>query len=77
MISLNDYKNKKVYKKIIDDINAILKILTLTQKGLIIFKSYIVVQEIISVIETNKTLLELKLKDYENKLSKIVSTDTD
>lgn len=69
--SLNDHKNKKIYKKIIKDIESILQVLTLTQKGLTLFKSYITVQEIISVVNTNITLLDLKRKDYEKKLKAI------
>lgn len=69
--SLTEHKNKKLYQKIIRDIGGILQVLSLTQRGLVIFKSYVVVQEIISVVETNKTLLELKLKDYEKKLKAI------
>lgn len=69
--SISDHKNKKLYEKIIKDITAILQILSLTQRGLSIFKSYIAVQEIISVLETNKTLLELKQKQYETQLNLI------
>ena len=76
MISISEYKNKKTYRKIVKDIETILQILTLAQRGLIKFKSYIVVQEIVSVIETNKTLLELKLKDYEKKLKALTQNET-
>lgn len=69
--SLTDHKNKKIYEKIISDIKNILQVLTLAQRGLTLFKTYIVVQEIISVINTNVTLLDLKLKDYEKKLKVI------
>lgn len=66
--SLQDHKDKKLYQKVIRDLNATLQVLTLAQKGLILFKHYVFVQEIISVINTNVTLIELKLKDYEKKL---------
>lgn len=78
MISdLTDHKNKKKYEKIIRDINGILQVLSLTQRGLAIFKNYIAVQEVISVLETNKVLLELKLKKYEIELQKIKEKHSD
>lgn len=71
--SLKDHKHKKVCEKLIRDINGILQVLTLTQRGLVLFKNYIVVQEIISVISTNMILLENKLKYYEKDLKKLTS----
>lgn len=69
--SISDHKNKKLYEKVIKDISQILQILSLAQRGLSIFKSYITVQEIISVIATNITLLELQQKKYINELQTI------
>jgi hypothetical protein len=70
VISLSSVKNKKKYKKYIEDIDDILKVLSTSQKALSFFKHYITVQEIISVIETNKTFLELNRNKYEKELSK-------
>jgi hypothetical protein len=69
--SLTDHKAKKTYEKVIIDIKGMLQVLSLTHRGLVVFKNYIIMQEIISVIHTNITLLELKLKDYEKKLKEI------
>lgn len=72
--NLSDHKNKKKYEKIVRDLSAILKVLSLTQQGLAHFKAYVAVQEVISVLETNKTLLDLQLKKYEKELKKINDT---
>jgi hypothetical protein len=69
--SIDDFKNKKKYKKVIEDIDSILRVITLAQKSLSYFKQYLTVQEIISVLETNKTLLELYRKTYGDKLEEI------
>lgn len=71
IIDINSIKNKKRYKRYIEDIDQILQILSTSQKALSFFKHYIPAQEIISVIETNKTFLELNRKKYEKELSKI------
>jgi hypothetical protein len=71
MISIENFKNKKKCKKYIEDIDDILKVITLSQKSLSFFKQYTSVQEMISVLETNKTLLELHRKKYESKLEEI------
>ena len=73
--SLQEHKNKKIYEKVIRDLKAVLQILTLAQKGLTLFKNYVSVQEIISVINTNVTLMDLKITDYEKKLKAIVDKE--
>jgi peroxiredoxin family protein len=65
---LQDVKNKKKYKQIVEDINAILRVLDLTQRSLIHYKKYRNVQEIISSCETNMTLLDIHKKKYEKEL---------
>jgi hypothetical protein len=69
--NLNEHKNKKKYEKVVRDITGILSVLTLTQRGLAVFKHYVSVQEIISTLETNKVLLELQKKKYEKELEKL------
>lgn len=69
VIDINSVKNKKKYKRYVQDIDDILKVLCTSQQALSFFKHYTVVQEIISVMETNKTFLELKRKKYEKELS--------
>lgn len=64
VINLTDFKNKKLNKKVVEDIDNVLKVLTLAQQGLAHFKHYAPVQEIISVMETNKTLFEFHRKKY-------------
>ena len=71
IISLNDFKSKKKVAKYLKDIDDILKVITLSQKSLSFYKQYSAVQEIISILETNKMLLELHRKKYESKLEEI------
>ncbi len=71
LIYLSDVKNKKKVLKYLEDINNILKVILLSQKSLTHFKQYTPVQEMISVLETNKVLLELHKKKYETKLEEI------
>lgn len=68
LTQIKEYKLKKKYEKILKDIEGILLVFSLTQRALSVFKNYISVQEIISIIETNKTLLELQKKKYEKEL---------
>lgn len=70
VINLGKEKNKKKYKRFIEDIDKILHILTTSQQALSFFKQYTSAQEIISVMETNKTFLELNRKRYEKELQK-------
>ena len=67
-VSLHKFKNKKKYKKILEDIDNVLKVISLSRKGLSFYEQYLPVQEMISVLETNKMLLELHRKHYEDKL---------
>ena len=71
IIHLQQFKDKKKIKKYVKDIEDILKIITLSQKGLSIYKQYSSVQEMVSVLETNKMLLEMHKKKYESKLEEI------
>lgn len=67
-ISISSHKLKKKYERIVKDIDSILLIFGLTQRSLKFFKNYIVVQEIVSILATNTTLLELQRKKYEKEL---------
>ena len=58
--NLKDFKNVRLIKRYLEDINRITHILTTTQKALSFFKQYIQVQEIVSVIETNKVFFGFK-----------------
>lgn len=71
IVSIQEYKDKKKIKKYIKDIDDILKVVTLSQKGLSMYKQYSAVQEMVSILETNKILLEMHKKKYESKLEEI------
>ena len=63
--SLNQYKDTKINKKIINDIDNIILILEKSQQALTFFKQYKPIQEILSIMETNKILFKLKKAQYE------------
>ena len=69
--SIQDFKDDKKYKKIIDELVNVILILNITQQRLTHYKHYIKVMEVISVIETNKTLLDFQKRKYEKELSKL------
>jgi hypothetical protein len=71
IVSLKEHKDKKKIKKYIEDIDNVLKIIFLSQKGLGIYKQYSAVQEMVSILETNKIILEMHKKKYESKLEEI------
>lgn len=75
LCDFSEYKKRKLEKRILDDINKILLILEKSQQALSFFKKYKPIQEIISVIETNKVLFELKKKVYETNLQKDKKTN--
>lgn len=69
--SIDDHKDKKIHQRLVEDIDKILHVISLTQKSLSHFKQYIPVQKIISILETNKTLLEIHRSKSEDELEKI------
>lgn len=71
IVKIKDFKQIKKLKRYMSDINKIIHIMTTAQKALSFFKQYVVTQETISVMETNKTFLELYLKKYEKDLAEI------
>jgi hypothetical protein len=68
---LGDYKKQKMYNKLVEDIDKILHVISLTQKSLSYFKQYIPVQKLISIMETQKTLLEIHRDKASDELEKI------
>lgn len=77
IFDLNDYKQKKIHARIIEDIDKILHVISLAQQSLSYFKQYIPVQKLISIMETQKTLLEIHRKKNETELEKIKDSDTE
>jgi hypothetical protein len=77
VIQLGDFKKTKKLKQYISDITKIISILSMSQKALSFFKQYVVAQEIISIMETNKTFLEIHLKRYEKELAEITGKHTE
>ena len=74
--SLNDFKQKKIHERVIEDIDKILHVISLAQQSLSFFKQYIPVQKLVSMMETQKTLLEIHRKKNETELEKIKKSDT-
>lgn len=67
--SLSSFRSQKKYKKLIEDIDSILKVFDLTQRSLVHFKYIIAAQEIISILETNKTILALQQKELKKEIT--------
>jgi hypothetical protein len=74
--SLNDFKQKKIHERVIEDIDKILHVISFAQQSLSFFKQYIPVQKLVSMMETQKTLLEIHRKKNETELEKIKKSDT-
>lgn len=76
-INLNEYKNYQKALLIINDLNAILKILNTLSEALIKYRKYIPVKAVLKVIEAERMILKMYLKKYtdiinennENKIS--------
>jgi|688.fasta_scaffold798004_3 hypothetical protein len=78
LINLGNFKKNKEKEKIleksekaVDEMKLILQILDLTITGLSHFTKYVVVTECISVLESNKILLQIHLKKYNKAMDKI------
>lgn len=73
--NLKEHKEKKhrdkearIAKLISEDFQVVLKTLNLTIDALSFYKKYIPVMEVLSTVQTNKTLIEIHLKKYEKQL---------
>lgn len=68
LISIDKVKQNKLDKKILSDIDDILKVLDFTIRALVIFKHYGAVLEILMLLEANKKMLLLNKTKYEEKI---------
>ena len=78
MISLDKFKKSKEKEKlleksekIVEELKIILYIMELTINGLSHFSKYVFVTECISVLQSNKILLEIHLNKYIKAIDKI------
>lgn len=71
VINLFGEKQKKLDKKILEDINNILLVINYTTRALNIFRHYGAVLEIIMLLEANRKMLELNKEKYEKKINSI------
>lgn len=78
MISLDKFKKSKEKEKlleksekIVEELKIILYILELTINGLSHFSKYVFVTECVSVLQSNKVLLEIHIKKYIKAIDKI------
>lgn len=69
--NLKLYKHRKKFKKLVEDINHVIQVFEASQQALSHFKYIIVCQEVISIMETNKTILTMKSKELQKELDKI------
>ncbi len=64
---MNDIANFKQYKKakkVVEELDNALKIISLAIKGLSLYDKYIPVQDAIYVLQCNKTILNIHRKKY-------------
>ena len=78
LISLDKFKKSKEKEKlleksekIVEELKIILYIIELTINGLSYFNKYVFVTECVSVLQSNKILLEIHLKKYIKAIDKI------
>jgi len=64
IVDITQVKKEKISTKIVSDIDKILHIFSTAQQALSYFKQYTPVQEVISIIEVNKTLFEIHRKRH-------------
>lgn len=57
-------KDQKLAKIIFEDLEVVLKTLNLTIDALSHYKKYIPVMEVMSSVQTNRTLIEIQLAKY-------------
>lgn len=67
---LKKFKTDKKIKVILNDIQTILKIYSLTLTALKSFSKYGSVMEVMSILQNNKTLLEIQYNKYNRMLDK-------
>jgi hypothetical protein len=77
IINLSAFKESKKYKKLISDMEDILKVLTATQKALHFFKHYQIIQTLLLTIETDKGIVETYKKKFQYELQKNTKQDSD
>lgn len=76
MTNLKEYKLRRKYEKVVSDIDAILLVFDLTSRGLAHFKNYVAVQELISVLATNATILQMQQRKMQKELEKMKGEET-
>lgn len=69
LFSIKDYKTKKSIKKLLEDLEVVIKVMNLSINGLSRYSKFIHVAEAISSLQTNKTLLEISYNKYKRKLN--------
>ena len=68
LVDIKDFKTKRSIKKLLVDIEVIIKVMNLSIRGLTPFSKFINVAEAISSLKTNKTLREISYNKYKKKL---------
>ncbi len=71
LTNLTKYKTIKKYDKINSDISNILIVLNLSKEALKHFRSYVAVQEIISILQTNMNILKMQQVKFRKELDEL------
>lgn len=64
LVEIKDFRTKKKIKKVVEDLEVVIKVMNLSINGLSRYSKYINVAEAISSLQTNKTLLEISYNKY-------------
>ena len=68
MTNIKDYKEKRKVKIIIDDLENVERLMSLIVKGMIGYKKYTPVKDLLSNVLDNKAIVSMYLKQYKKSL---------
>jgi len=66
--NIKDYKEKRKVKIIIDDLENVERLMSLIVKGMIGYKKYTPVKDLLSNVLDNKAIVSMYLKQYKKSL---------
>ena len=69
LLSIKEYKTKRSIKKLLEELEVVNKVMTLSINGLSRYSKFKHVAEAISSLKTNKTLLEISYNKYKRMIN--------
>jgi hypothetical protein len=68
LYNIKDYKNNQKIKKLLEELDGIEKVIETSLRAFNLFKHFFPVQECISVLQTNLTLIKINKSKYKKQL---------